>query len=186
MSGFDKFVPLLYFELRRGRVLGEMANVFLLVQWFWYECRCFNRWKQSNGTLCNSDPRCNDRSRLIQDHRLLLVARRSVAQEILANLCSGGTCEGSTAPLPRNVYSRQHASPSVRYWNKKVFIRFALYNAEHQPVSFRASSTVPKTMTKLSQVWVREVPGASWRSGTTVQGLCVLPGYNKKCVPTVM
>jgi hypothetical protein len=33
-SGFGKFVPLLSVELRRGRVLGEMVNVVLLVQWF--------------------------------------------------------------------------------------------------------------------------------------------------------
>jgi len=32
ISGFGKFVPLLSFELRRGRVLGEMVNVVLLVQ----------------------------------------------------------------------------------------------------------------------------------------------------------
>jgi hypothetical protein len=34
MSGFGKFVPPLSFELRCGRVLGEMVNVVLLVQWF--------------------------------------------------------------------------------------------------------------------------------------------------------
>ena len=43
MSGYVKFIPLLSFELRRGRVLGDMVNVVLLVQWFWYVCRCFNR-----------------------------------------------------------------------------------------------------------------------------------------------
>jgi len=80
MSEFGKFVPLLSFELRRGRVLGEMVNVVLLVQWFgMYAGALIDESDQMR--QCVTDQWCNDLA-------VSLSRRRSIVQQVVVKVVS--------------------------------------------------------------------------------------------------